>query len=69
MLVLYINLPMRQQFSQLIYQLLHFCGDQLVEYYRKTFKKLLTILVNDWLPKYELYEMAGANQGPMYKEV
>lgn len=55
--------------SQIIYHLLYICGDKLVEYYRKAFKQILGIIINDWLPKYEAYEMVGSTEGPMYKEV
>ena len=51
----YVDMKFMQQTSQLIFHLLTMCGDRLVLKYKKAFKKLLTAIVNEWKPKYEVY--------------
>ena len=62
--VIYLNMQMMQQSSQLIYHVLHMTGDRLVVTYRKAFIQLLSHVIKDWIPKYENY-----SQTDMYTEV
>ena len=68
-LVIYLNMPMRQQSSLLLFSLLNICGDRLVVQYRQNLKKLLEIIKNKWLPEYEKYMGDDANKGKMFEEL
>ena len=66
--MVYINLPFRQQSSQLLYHLLHMTGDQLVVRYHKAFKAILLHIKSNWIPEYTKYKHIDNAQG-MYFEV
>ena len=38
-------------------------GDKLVLNYKKAFLKILEVILNSWIPKYEAYTMDQSNSG------
>jgi len=54
-LVIYANMQMVQQSSQLIYHLLHMTGDRMVVTYKAKFMQLLQQILKTWIPKFKQY--------------